>query len=96
MAQGFASLDPECGPTRCSSGHTEAAYHIAQQEYTTMHWGLRGEEEEGKKRLAIDVSSGANLKRKKEHMTGICFSTESSIRRPSEQKIKKIQELLTS
>ena len=46
----------------CSSGHVEVASHIAQPEGpTTMYWGPWGEEEEEKRRLATDVSSGANL-----------------------------------
>ena len=65
--QGFAGLDP---------GHGHGTTHQAmlrrhptchnqkdlQLEYTLCTGGLWGEEEEGeKKRLAIDVSLGANL-----------------------------------
>ena len=50
-----------------SLGHAEAASHIAQPEVLTTriynyYWGFWGEEEEERKTLATDVSSGANLK----------------------------------
>ena len=54
-----------------SSGHAEVASHIAQPEALKSRiynyiGGLWGEEEEGekKRRLATEVSSGANLQKK--------------------------------
>ena len=51
-----------------SSGHAEAVFHIAKPEalttriYNYVRGGLWGEEEEKKRRrLATDVSAGANL-----------------------------------
>ena len=68
-AQGFASLDPGCGPTHRSSGHAEAASHIAQPEALTTRiynyvpggFGEKNKTKRNKTRLATVVSSGANL-----------------------------------
>ena len=72
-AQGFAGLH---------SGHGHGTTHPAmlrwcptchnqkdlQLEYTTMYWGAlgRGRKKTKRKRLAADVSSGDNLKKKKQ------------------------------
>ncbi|WP_261141384.1 hypothetical protein, partial [Streptococcus mitis] len=55
-----------------SSSHAEAVSHIAQPEaqleYTIMYWrvlGRRRRKGKKKKRLTTDVSSGANLQKKK-------------------------------
>ena len=69
MALGFSGLDPGRGHGKGSSGHAEAASHPAQPEVFTAKMGdyilggLRGEEgkTKTKRRLATDVSSGANL-----------------------------------
>ena len=70
-AWGFTHSDPGLGhgtahqttlrwrPTCHNQRHS-------QVEYTTMYWGLWGEEEEEeKRRLETDVSSGANLQKKR-------------------------------
>ena len=51
----------------CSLGHAEAATHIAQPEalITRIYNYVLGGFGEKKKRLATDVSSGANLKTEK-------------------------------
>ena len=71
VVQGFAGSDPGHGHSTAHQamlwGHpTQHRQRDIQLEYTTMYWGLQGEEEEKKKgRLATDVSSGANLLGKK-------------------------------
>ena len=69
-AQGFAGSDSGHRPTHHSSGHAEAASHIAEPEGPTTRiynyvLGGFGEKKKKKKtrRLVTDVSSGANLKK---------------------------------
>ena len=67
VAQGFAGLDPGCGPSTTHQAMLRPASHIAQPErpatriYNYVLWGFGEKKKEGKKRLATDVSSGANL-----------------------------------
>ena len=69
-AQSFAGSDPGARTWHPSSGHTEAVSHMPQLEgpatkiYNYVPGGIWGEKVEKKKRLAIVVSSGANLKKK--------------------------------
>ena len=73
VAPGFTSLDPRHGHgttqqamlRQCPTKHNQKDRNYSIQLCTG---GLWGEEEEGGKkgRLATDVSSGANLKKKKE------------------------------
>ena len=65
VAQGFIHLDPGHGhgtthQAMLRQHPTEHNQRHSQLEYTAVSEGLWGEEE-GKKRLATDVSSGANL-----------------------------------
>ena len=83
MAEWLSSLAPLCGPGfhrfrawgrtwYHSSGHAEAASHVAQLEgpattiydYVLRGFGEKKKKKKKKKRLATDVSSGANLKKK--------------------------------
>ena len=64
-AQSFTGSDPGCGPGTTHQAMlkwrpTQHNLKDLQLEYTTMYWGLWGEEGK-KKRWATDVSSGANL-----------------------------------
>ena len=68
VAWGFASLDAGCGhgtahQAMLSLRPTQHNQRHSRLESTMMCWGLWGEEEERKKerRLATDISSGANL-----------------------------------
>ena len=59
--QGFHRFRSRAWSLHCSSGHGEAASHIAQPEGpTTMSLGALGRRII-KRRLATDVSLGANL-----------------------------------
>ena len=72
VAPGFVGLDPGRRPMHCLSSHAEVASHIGEPKGPTTriyHYVLGdfGEKKEGKnkKRLATDVSSSANLKKKR-------------------------------
>ena len=64
-ALGFAGVDPGRGHATAHRAMlkwrpTQHNQRNSQLEYTTMYWGLWGEEKK-KRRLATDVSAGANV-----------------------------------
>ena len=69
VAQGFAGSDPGHRPSIpyqaiLRQHPTKRNQNDLQLEYTTMYWGALGRRRKKKGRLATDVGSGTNLKKK--------------------------------